>query len=56
VVDLDAALGGQLLDVAVGEAKVEIPADREVDHLRVGSRSRRRQTVGWERDAGGEFS
>jgi hypothetical protein len=28
VVDLDAAFGEQLLDVAVGEAKAQLPADR----------------------------
>jgi transposase IS116/IS110/IS902 family protein len=31
VVDLDAALGQQLLDVAVGEAEAQVPADRNDD-------------------------
>src|SRR5512132_2668612 len=34
MVDLDAALGEQLFDVAVGEAKAEVPADRQHDHIR----------------------
>jgi hypothetical protein len=34
MVDLDAALGKQLFDVAVGEAKAEVPADRQHDHIR----------------------
>jgi hypothetical protein len=34
VVDLDAALGKQLLGVAVGEAKAQVPADRQHDHIR----------------------
>ena len=34
VVDLDAALGEQLLGVAVGEAKAQVPADRQHDHIR----------------------
>jgi hypothetical protein len=38
VVDLDAALGQQLLDVAVGQAVAQVPADRGRDHL------------GWERN------
>jgi hypothetical protein len=33
VVDLDAAFGQQLLDVAVGEPEPELPADRQHDHL-----------------------
>jgi len=33
VVDLDAALGQQLLDVAVGEPEPEVPADRHDDHI-----------------------
>jgi hypothetical protein len=40
VVDFDAAFGQQLLDVAVGEAKAEVPAHRSDDH------------VGWEAEAG----
>jgi hypothetical protein len=34
VVDLDAALGQQLLKVAVGQAVPEVPPDRESDHVR----------------------
>src|SRR5512132_964830 len=34
MVDLDAALGEQLFDVAVGEAKAEVPTDRQHDHIR----------------------
>jgi hypothetical protein len=33
VVDVDAAFGEQLFDVAVGEAKAQVPADRQHDHL-----------------------
>jgi hypothetical protein len=40
VVDPDAALGQQLLDVAVGEPEPEVPADRHNDH------------IGWEAEAG----
>ena len=40
VVDLDAAFGEQFLDVAVGQAEAQVPADREHDHLR------------WEAEAG----
>ncbi len=40
VVDLDAALGEQLLDVAVRQTEAQIPADRQDDH------------VGWEAEAG----
>jgi len=34
MVDLDAALGEQLLDVAVGEAEAQVPADCQHDHIR----------------------
>jgi hypothetical protein len=34
VVDLDAAVAEQLFDVAVGEAKAQLPADRQHDHIR----------------------
>ncbi len=40
VVDLDAALGEQLLHVAVGEAEAQVPADGEDDD------------VGWEAEPG----
>jgi hypothetical protein len=40
VVDLDAALGQQLLDVPVGQAEAQLPADR-YDH-----------DIGWEAEAG----
>ena len=40
VVDLDPALGAQLLDVAVEQAETQIPADRKDDDL------------GWEAEAG----
>jgi hypothetical protein len=33
VVDVDAALGQQLLDVSIGESVAEIPADGDRDHL-----------------------
>ena len=33
VVDLDPALGQQLLDVAVGQAEAQLPADREDDDI-----------------------
>jgi hypothetical protein len=34
VVDLDAALGQQLLDPRVGQAVAQVPADGDRDHLR----------------------
>jgi hypothetical protein len=40
VVDLDAALGKELLDVAIGQAEAQVPADRQDDHL------------GWEPETG----
>jgi hypothetical protein len=40
VVDLDATLGQQLLDVPVGEAEAQIPADRYDND------------IGWEAEAG----
>jgi hypothetical protein len=40
VVDLDPALSEQLLDVAVGQAEAQVPADGQNDH------------VGWEAEAG----
>jgi hypothetical protein len=33
VIDGDAALGQQLLDVAVGQSLAQVPADRHRDHL-----------------------
>ena len=33
VVDLDPALSEQLLDVAVGQAEAQVPADREDDDI-----------------------
>jgi hypothetical protein len=33
VVDLDTTFGQQLLDVAVGQAVAQVPADREHDHF-----------------------
>jgi hypothetical protein len=56
VVDLDAALNEQLLDVAIGEPEPQVPADRDDDDVGRGSGSRRRRTVGLERGEGGEFS
>ena len=34
VVDFDAALGEQLLDVPIGQPVAQVPADRDRDHLR----------------------
>jgi hypothetical protein len=45
VIDIDAALSQQLLDVAVGQAVAQIPAHRHRDHFArkpISSRSRRR--------------
>jgi hypothetical protein len=33
VVDLDTALSEQLLDIAVGQAEAQVPADRDDDDL-----------------------
>jgi hypothetical protein len=44
VVDLDAALGQQLLDIAVGQPVAQVPAHRDRDHLsREAVTSRRRR-------------
>jgi hypothetical protein len=40
VVDLHAALGEEFLEVAVGQAEAQVPADRQHDH------------IGWEAEAG----
>jgi hypothetical protein len=42
VVDLDTALGEEFLDVAVGQAEAQVPADRQHDHLRWEAGSRRK--------------
>jgi hypothetical protein len=34
VIDIDATLGQQLLDIAIREAVAQVPADRHRDHLR----------------------
>ena len=39
VVDLDAALGEQFLDIAIGQAEAQVPAHRQHDH------------VGWEAES-----
>jgi hypothetical protein len=33
VINLDAALGQKLVDVAIGQAVAQLPVDRERDHL-----------------------
>jgi hypothetical protein len=33
VIDLDAPLSKQLLDLAVGQAEAQVPADRDDDHV-----------------------
>jgi hypothetical protein len=33
VVDLDAVLGEEFFDVAVGQAEAQVPGDRDDDHL-----------------------
>jgi hypothetical protein len=40
VVDLDPALGEQFLDIAIGQAEAQVPADRQHNH------------IGWEPEAG----
>src|SRR5580693_8850816 len=35
MVDPQTTLGEQLLDLAIGERKAQVPADREQDHLRL---------------------
>jgi hypothetical protein len=40
VVDLDAALGEEFFDIAIGETKAQVPADGQHNHL------------GWEAEAG----
>jgi hypothetical protein len=34
VIDFDASLGEQLLDVAIGQAEAQVPADHQDDHVR----------------------
>ena len=46
VVDLHAAFGEQFLDVAVGEAETEVPADRQDDHVGWEAESRRTKIAG----------
>jgi hypothetical protein len=45
VIDFDTALGQQFLDVPVGEAVTEVPADREGDHLRRKSKPGKRRPL-----------
>jgi hypothetical protein len=33
MIDRDAAFGEQFLDIAVGQATAQVPADRDRDHL-----------------------
>jgi hypothetical protein len=40
VVDLDPALGEQFLDIAIGQAEAQVPADGQHNH------------IGWEPEAG----
>jgi hypothetical protein len=40
VVELDAALGEEFFDIAIGETKAQVPADGQHNHL------------GWEAEAG----
>jgi hypothetical protein len=55
MVDLDAALGEQLLDVAVGQPKAQVPAERQDDDVGREAKAgdgrpcsgRRAQAVGW---------
>jgi hypothetical protein len=56
VVDLQAAFGQQLLQVAVRQRQAQLPAHRQHDHLGAASRSRRTQTVRQRRSGDGEFS
>jgi hypothetical protein len=54
VVDLDAALGKEFLDVAVGQAEARVPADRDDDHLEweaeAGEGRSRTGSSGWAAD------
>jgi hypothetical protein len=58
VVGLDATLGEELLEVAVGQAEAQVPADREHDYIgweedpakveRVGSSGERGEWFSWQ--------
>ena len=57
VVDLDAAFGEELFDVAVGQAEAQIPADGEDDDVAWESGSRQRRTAQRKQgEGGGGFS
>ena len=45
VVNLNAAFDQELLDVAVGQAEAQVPADREHNYIGWGSGSRRRPSA-----------
>ena len=49
VVDLDAALGQELLKISVGQSEAQVPAHREQDHLRreLEARERRAWPASW---------
>jgi hypothetical protein len=51
--DLWAALGQQLLHIAVGQAIAQIPADRDRDHLRGEPKPGKRRPLAWGRTARG---
>jgi hypothetical protein len=56
VVDLDAALGQQLFDVAIGQAEAEVPADRDDDDVGREAEAGEGGLRDWERGERGEFS
>jgi hypothetical protein len=56
MVDLDAALGEQLLDIAVGQPEAQVPADRDDDNVGREAEAGERRTVALEQGEGGEFS
>ena len=51
VVDLNAPFGEQFFDVAVGETKAEVPADR--DHDDIGWEAEAAEGGAWDRSRGG---
>ena len=56
VVDLDAALGEQLFDVAVRQAEAQVPTDGQDDHVGWEAEPSERRTAGGEQSEGGGFS
>jgi hypothetical protein len=56
VVDLDTTVGEKFLDVAVGQAEAQVPADRDDDHVGREAEAREGGPWNWSAARGGGFS